>query len=1131
MQKQIRKNQAKRRQKELAVVMALVNGLNTTAPLVLPLTAVVPEMPKARQETVGNLLTTSFNRGGQLLDSLFFTTAYAETIGDGESITTKNVDSYTADSDVINSGGRQNVYDTGSATNTTINNSGNQVVYSGGGATTTTIDSGGNQVVATGGTATGTDILSGGNQYVSGGNAVNTVVSAGGAQTVYDGGSATGTTVASGGSLSITSGAFGGATATGVVLNDGYVLNANTGVTLETTTPGVGIEAGTATGLTLNSGGRLDVLTGHTASGTTVNSGGTQYVSIGGSATNTVINSSGMQLVYDGGTAINTTVNGRGQQIVNSGGTVSGGTVSGGVGALAEQLLHGNSNNVIVHNYGYQSVQATGIATGTELYGNGQQDVYGTANSTYIHGAAQYIQAGGIASGTEIVGNGRQYVSSGGIATDTAIYTGFQEVLDGGRASGTTIHDGNQTVSGGGQAFHTTISGGTQEVKTNARAYNTTISGGTQNLSGSSSLAEITVIHSGGTQEVGSIAVAHRTTISAGGRQIFNEGFARNTIIDSGGVQELDNGNADLTTILAGGVQNIISAGAATNTTIHSGGVQNVYYGGIAGGQTEISSDVTLDGSLFLASGTLFSGGTTISGGTQNVLGGSADGTVILSGGTQAVSSGSATNTTIHNGGTQSVYRGTMVSNSTVNAGGVINLVQSGAALQGDTTLNQGTIQIFNPASGSYEISRLVINSGGTVKFSSTVGNQLTIDELQGAASFVINTDLAHNASDHITISSGVGSHTLAVAYDPSFLNGTAETVTGTASFANAPAGTSFTAVSEAGGYSYRPLLAANSEGTIWSVTGFEADNSGPAPGASTLAYNAAGAVAGGISLWRQENNSLTRRLGELRNGGKGSDWARIYKGELETNSFGRRVKQQYTAIQGGHDTLISYQGRDWYAGYTLGYLDASGTMPNGGGDASSLTAGAYAAWLGDKGHYLDLIFKAGRLKNDFFSYDVANVRSSGGYHTWGASLSAEYGYRKQLPGNWYVEPQSELTMSRMGSADYNAKDTNGNVTRINQDGMNSVVGRLGVAVGRTVGETHVYAKTSLVREFNATAKATVGGKAMREEMKDNWLELAVGVTGAIGTRTDGYLELSRTTGGDKTKTPWQVNLGARWKF
>ncbi|WP_188399919.1 autotransporter outer membrane beta-barrel domain-containing protein [Sporomusa sp. GT1] len=1132
-------------QKTLSIILAVANSLNSAAPIALPLAAVVPEMPKARQGAIDELLATSFNRGGQLLDRLFFSTAYAgDNINAGD---TKNVDGTNipnpADGDVINSGGVQNVYDTGSATNTIISSGGRQNVSNGGSTSGTDIRFGGRQHVSSGGSAQDTAVSSGGQQHVSnGGAATDTVIHSGGNQYVYNGGTASGTIVNSNAQQNVLS----GGTASDTTVNNNGTQNVMSGGSVSGGSVNGSyaqqwLLGGTATSVTVANGGQQHVSSGGTASGTIINSSGMQNVSSGGSAANTVINSSGTQLVYDGGAAAGTFVNAHGAQIINSGGTASGSIISG---ANAHQMLYGNSISATVHSGGYQSVQAAGVATGTELYGTGFQEVYGTANSTYINGGAQYIYTNGIANSTEIYGNGHQYVSSGGQANGTAIYTGFQDVLDGGRASGTTIHDGNQTVSGGGQAFHTTISGGTQEVKTNARAYNTTISGGNQALSGSNSLAENTVIHNGGTQEVGSIAVAHRTTISAGGRQIFNEGFARNTTIAQGGIQELDQGMADLTTIQDGGIQNISVGGTATNTTIMSGGVQNVYAGGTAGGTTEISSDVTLDnGSLFLASGTLFSGGTAISGGTQNVLGGSALGTIIYNGGTQAVSSGSAVNTIIHSGGTQSVYRGVNVSGSTVNAGGMINLVQSGAALQGDTTLNQGTIQIFNPATGSYEISRLVVNGGGTVKLAAgTIGNHLTLDNLQGAASFIINTDLVNNASDQIEIrsSTNAAGSTIQVAFDPGFASGSS--ISGTAVFANVDTGdASFQAMpTDWGAYRFTPTVSASTDpsGTTWSITGLSTSGGTPGgnPGVSETMLTASDVITNNLTLWRTENNSLMRRMGELRNDpGKAGEWVRFYRGETEADNPGsRHTKATYTAIQGGYDKKHgNYKGGTLYTGYTAGYLDASIGFNRGGGDASSLTVGAYGSWLGDKGHFLDVIAKQGRLKNRYHNYllNPGNTKVTGSYHNWGTSLSVEYGFRQAQKDGWYLEPQAEISFGRVSSADYTASDS----TRVHNSSLNSTVGRLGLAIGKTTPAGSFYAKASIAREFSARSKITMstGGLApvtLDQDLKESWLEFALGLTGAVGKNTNGYLEISKTTG-DTVKTPWQVNAGLRLSF
>jgi outer membrane autotransporter protein len=130
--------------------------------------------------------------------------------------------------------------------------------------------------------------------------------------------------------------------------------------------------------------------------------------------------------------------------------------------------------------------------------------------------------------------------------------------------------------------------------------------------------------------------------------------------------------------------------------------------------------------------------------------------------------------------------------------------------------------------------------------------------------------------------------------------------------------------------------------------------------------------ITNNLALWRSENNDLTQRMGELRNAdGQAGEWARVYRGELETANPGdRHTQTQYTAIQGGYDRKHDGKENDvWYTGYTVGYRSADSSLNRGGAEASSLTIGAYGSWLGEKGHFLDIIAKQGRLRNSYYNY------------------------------------------------------------------------------------------------------------------------------------------------------------------
>nr|WP_245824109.1 autotransporter outer membrane beta-barrel domain-containing protein [Sporomusa malonica] len=465
--------------------------------------------------------------------------------------------------------------------------------------------------------------------------------------------------------------------------------------------------------------------------------------------------------------------------------------------------------------------------------------------------------------------------------------------------------------------------------------------------------------------------------------------------------------------------------------------------------------------------------------------------------------------------------------------------MNSGAALSGTTSLILGTINLSG-TSGTYAIANLAVTNGGTVSLANgtTAGNQLNITNMSGGAKFVINTDLAHGQSDQINITSAANSqNTVQVAYDPGFATG--KNISGSASFATVSGGSAaFTAApTEYGAYRFTPTLSETTSGGVdtWSVTGLTVPSDGPA-GVSETVHTASDINAGSLMLWRSENNNLTKRMGELRNAkGQEGEWARVYRGSEETvDSYGRSTTSDYTAIQGGYDTKHRVDGGTWYTGYALGYLSGDAALARGSGTYSSVTVGAYGSWLGDKGHYFDVIAKAGRLRTSYYNYlnDAVSTRVDGSYANWGTSVSAEYGFRKKLADNWYLEPQLEINLARVNSASYTTSDG----TSAYNQGSNSTVGRLGLAIGRNMDQKNsFYVKTSIAREFSARSAVTMstGGLTpvtLEQNLKQTWLEYALGLTTAFNSRTNGYMEISKTTG-STTKTPWLVNAGIRWNF
>lgn len=153
----------------------------------------------------------------------------------------------------------------------------------------------------------------------------------------------------------------------------------------------------------------------------------------------------------------------------------------------------------------------------------------------------------------------------------------------------------------------------------------------------------------------------------------------------------------------------------------------------------------------------------------------------------------------------------------------------------------------------------------------------------------------------------------------------------------------------------------------------------------TTTIDNIKNIAATAIVAWRQEDSTLSQRLGELResDGGQGI-WVRMSRGEFE---YDGEYKNQYNFFQMGYD----WAAGNWHYGAAVSHNDGQTTYTHGDGENRSTSLSLYGTWLGDKGHYADIVLKQGRLSNDFDIYTEAG-HTSGDYDAWGTSLSGEYG-------------------------------------------------------------------------------------------------------------------------------------------
>lgn len=280
------------------------------------------------------------------------------------------------------------------------------------------------------------------------------------------------------------------------------------------------------------------------------------------------------------------------------------------------------------------------------------------------------------------------------------------------------------------------------------------------------------------------------------------------------------------------------------------------------------------------------------------------------------------------------------------------------------------------------------------------------------------------------------------------------------------------------------------------------------------------------LMTWRQENNDMNKRLGEVRaSEGSQGIWARMARGQSKYGQQG--IKNQYNYYQLGYDSKIS---DDWILGGAFTYTDGDSSYTNGSGTNKHTGFAVYGSNLRDDGSFIDLIAKYAHMKNDF---DVNGGVGSGDYSTNGLSFSAEYGKRFHQEGYW-IEPQAELTYGRVSSADFMTK----NGASVHQDSMDSLVGRLGFSLGKDIKQGNVYVRASYLYDFKGETwvqmtSGVVGSDrapVYKTDLGGGWWEFGVGTNLDLGHDTHFYLDVETTAGGD-VDTPWQWNAGVRYSF
>lgn len=316
-----------------------------------------------------------------------------------------------------------------------------------------------------------------------------------------------------------------------------------------------------------------------------------------------------------------------------------------------------------------------------------------------------------------------------------------------------------------------------------------------------------------------------------------------------------------------------------------------------------------------------------------------------------------------------------------------------------------------------------------------------------------------------------------------------------------------------------------------------ELANVDPAEKPTTTVSSVMSAASLNYHTWRTQMDKLMQRMGDLRKGGGENNgaWFRFGGSRLSYDGdYG--FKNEYMYYEVGYDRIVRETSKyTWFGGVAFSYGEGDSSYSRGDGENESKAVSLYLTQINKGGSYLDLVFKLGRWDNDFAVYDTRGERITGETKSTGISFSAEYGKKIALNKNgFYIEPQAQLAYGHLDGDTY----TTSNGVSVHQDGIESLVGRVGFNIGWDVNETsNIYLKANVLHEFLGDYGVSMSDAAGRARITgdygDTWFEYGLGAAFKFGRPESAnffYCDVERSDGGD-LDMEWRWNAGFRFEM
>ena len=285
-------------------------------------------------------------------------------------------------------------------------------------------------------------------------------------------------------------------------------------------------------------------------------------------------------------------------------------------------------------------------------------------------------------------------------------------------------------------------------------------------------------------------------------------------------------------------------------------------------------------------------------------------------------------------------------------------------------------------------------------------------------------------------------------------------------------------------------------------------------------------AVVGNINAWRTLADDMYRPR-VLQQGEPTGIWARIGGGKYSYSGSGIDTATDYTRIQGGYDAKIS---RGWTVGGQVSYLRGSEDYVfDGSGKVKSFSVGAYGLKDLGKDQYVHVETQVGRVSNDFTARNEIGEAMSGDAKSNAYSIGVRYGKTLKYANGFYVEPQAQLNFTHFGGRNFNV----GNVS-VNQSGVNSTSGKLGLELGKQFDNGNIYTRFAAGHAFTGNVKTAFASgsvvKLTEQDLKGTWTEIAFGGRYGFNSNNSVFADVATGLSGDY-QADWGVNAGFTHKF